>query len=138
MMMTVKHKKIKRTNHKVKDVQHKHLHHSDCSLLLNHEQQQITDLCRLAMTAVMSHNTSNVDDDILNKQHLHMIKAMLKSRLMNIIDCHDDDMISKCMQVVNLTVKEHRIPVAVSFAQQYYSECAPHHHCVSILSAGSS
>ncbi len=35
-----------------------------------------------------------------------MIEVTLKSRLMNIIDCHDDDMINKHMQVVNLTVKE--------------------------------
>ncbi len=33
---------------------------------------------------------------------------MLKLRLMNIIDCHDDDMINKCVQVVNSIVKECR------------------------------
>jgi len=67
MMMTVKCKKIKKINYKVKDVQHKYLHHSDHSLLLNHKQQQITNLCRLAMTAVALSNINNVDDDILNK-----------------------------------------------------------------------
>ncbi len=36
--MTVKHKKTKRTNYKVKDIQYKYLHYSDYSLLLNHEQ----------------------------------------------------------------------------------------------------
>ncbi len=35
-----------------------------------------------------------------------MIEMMLKLRLMNIINCHDDDMINKCVQVVNLTIKE--------------------------------
>jgi len=60
------------------------------------------------MTAVMLCNINNVGDDMLNKQHLYMIKIMLKLRLMNIIDCHDDDMINKCVQVVNSTVKECR------------------------------
>jgi len=40
-------------------------------------------------------NINNVDDDILNKQHLHIIKTTLKLRLTDIIDCHDDDMINK-------------------------------------------
>ncbi len=31
---------------------------------------------------------------------------MLKSRLTDIIDCYDDDMINKHMQIINLTVKE--------------------------------
>ncbi len=106
MMMTAKHKKTKRTNYKVKDVQHKCLHCSDCLLLLNHEQQQIADLCRLVMIAVMLSNTSNVDDDMFDEWCLHMIKMMLKLRLMNIIDCYNDDMIGKCVQVINLTVKE--------------------------------
>jgi len=53
-------------------------------------------------------NTNNVNNDILNKQCLHTIKMTLKSKLMNIIDCHDDDMINKCIQVINLTVKECR------------------------------
>jgi len=65
-------------------------------------------LCRLVMTAVMPHNMNDVDSDMLNKQCLYTIKTMLKSRLMNIIDCHDDDMINKYMQVINLTVKECR------------------------------
>jgi len=60
------------------------------------------------MTVVMLCNTSNVDDDMLNKQHLYIIEMMLKLRLMNIINCHDDDIISKCIQVINLTVKECR------------------------------
>jgi len=108
MMTTAKCKKTKKTNHKVKDVQYKYLHHSDCLLLLNHEQQQIVNLCRLVMIIVMSHNTNNVGNDMLNKQYLHMIETMLKLRLADIIDCHDDDMISKCVQVINLTVKECR------------------------------
>jgi len=58
------------------------------------------------MSVMMSYNMSNVDSDTLNKQHLYIIKMTLKLRLMNIIDCHDDDIINKCMQVVNLTVKE--------------------------------
>jgi len=62
--MTVKCKKIKRTNYKVKDIQHKYLHYNDCLLLLNHEQQQITNLYRLTMIAVMLCNISNVDDDM--------------------------------------------------------------------------
>ena len=33
---------------------------------------------------------------------------MLKLRSVNIINCYNDDMINKCMQVVNLTVKECR------------------------------
>ncbi len=33
---------------------------------------------------------------------------MLKLRLMNIIDCYDDNMIDKCIQIINLTVKECR------------------------------
>jgi len=82
------------------------LHYSNCSLLLNYKQQQIVNLCRLIMTAVMLYNTNNVDDDMLNKWCLYMIEMMLKLRLMNIINCHDDDMINKCVQVVNLTIKE--------------------------------
>jgi len=35
-----------------------------------------------------------------------MIEVMLKSRLMNIISYHDDDMIDKHMQVVNSVIKE--------------------------------
>ncbi len=33
---------------------------------------------------------------------------MLKLRSVNIINCYNDDMINKCMQVINLTVKEFR------------------------------
>ncbi len=106
--MTAKCKKIKRTNHKVKDVQYKCLHHSDCSLLLNHKQQQIVNLCRLVMTAVMLSNISNIGDDMLNEWHLHIIEMMLKLRLMNIIDCHDDNMIGKYIQVINSAIKECR------------------------------
>ncbi len=60
------------------------------------------------MTVMMLCNTFNVNNDTLNKQCLHTIKMTLKSKLMNIIDCHDDDMINKCIQVINLTVKECR------------------------------
>jgi len=108
MTVTVKCKKIKKINYKVKDVQHKCLHHSDCSLLLNHEQQQITDLCRLAMAAVTLSNINNVDDDMLNKWYLYIIEMTLKSRLTDIIDCHNDNMIDKYIQVVNSAVKECR------------------------------
>ncbi len=65
--MTVKCKKIKRMNYKMKNIQHKYLHYSDCLLLLNHEQQQIMNLCRLIMTVVTLCNTNNIDDDMLNK-----------------------------------------------------------------------
>jgi len=104
--MIVKYKKIKKTNHKVKDIQHKYLHHSDYSLLLNHEQQQIVNLCRLIMIVVMSYNISNINDDMFNKWCLYMIEMMLKSRLINIINYHNDDIINKCSQVINLTIKE--------------------------------
>jgi len=33
---------------------------------------------------------------------------MLKLRLMNIINCHNDDMINKYMQVINSAIKECR------------------------------
>jgi len=49
------------------------------------------------MTVVTSYNTNNVDDDMLNKQCLYMIEMTLKSRLMNIIDYYNDDMINKCI-----------------------------------------
>ncbi len=54
----------------------------------------------------MSYNISDVDDDTLNKWHLHIIKTTLKSRLTDIISCHNDDMIDKCIQVINSVVKE--------------------------------
>ncbi len=47
------------------------------------------------MTAVMLCNMNNVDDDTLNKQCLHIIKTTLKSRLMNIISCYNDDIVNK-------------------------------------------
>jgi len=106
MMITAKCKKIKRTNHKAEDIQHKYLHYSDCLLLLNHEQQQIMNLCRLMMITVMSYNINDVDDDMLNKWCLYTIEMMLKPRLMNIISCHNDDMIDKYVQVVNSVIKE--------------------------------
>ncbi len=43
----------------------------------------------------MSCNTNNVNDDILNKWCLYIIKTTLKSRLTDIIDCYDDNMINK-------------------------------------------
>ena len=43
----------------------------------------------------MSYNINDVDDDILNKWCLYIIKMMLKLRLMNIIDCYDDNIINK-------------------------------------------
>ncbi len=56
----------------------------------------------------MLSNTNNVDDDMFNKQYLYIIKMTLKLRLMNIIDCHDDNIINKCIQVINSAVKECR------------------------------
>ena len=56
----------------------------------------------------MSYNISNINDDMFNKWCLYTIEMMLKSRLMNIIDCYDDDIINKCVQVINSTVKECR------------------------------
>ncbi len=47
------------------------------------------------MIAVIFHNINNIDSDTLNKWCLYMIKVTLKSRLMNIIDCYNDDMIDK-------------------------------------------
>jgi len=35
-----------------------------------------------------------------------MIKMTLKSRLTDIINCYDDNIINKYIQVINLTVKE--------------------------------
>ena len=60
------------------------------------------------MTAVMLCNINDVDDNIFNKWYLYIIEMTLKLRLMNIINCHDDDIINKCMQVINSTVKECR------------------------------
>ncbi len=60
------------------------------------------------MIAVMSYNINNVNDDILNKWCLYMIETMLKSRLINIINCHDDDMINKHIQIINSAIKECR------------------------------
>ncbi len=56
----------------------------------------------------MSYNMNNVNDDILNKWCLHIIEMTLKSKLMNIINCYDDDIINKYIQVVNSAVKECR------------------------------
>ncbi len=53
-------------------------------------------------------NTNDVDDDILNKWCLYIIKMMLKWRSADIINCYDDDIINKYVQVVNLAVKECR------------------------------
>jgi len=58
------------------------------------------------MTVMMFCNINDEDSDTLNKQCLHTIEMTLKSRLIDIIDCYDDDIIDKCMQVVNLAVKE--------------------------------
>jgi len=65
-------------------------------------------LCRLIMTVMMLHNINDVDDDIFNKWCLYTIKMTLKSRSVNIIDCYDDDMINKCVQIVNSVIKECR------------------------------
>jgi len=60
------------------------------------------------MTAVMSCNINDVDDDIFNKQYLYIIKMMLKSRSADMIDCYDNNIINKYVQVVNSAVKECR------------------------------
>ncbi len=56
----------------------------------------------------MSYNINNVDSDMLNKWCLYIIEMTLKSRLMNIIDCHNNNIINKYMQVVNSVIKECR------------------------------
>ncbi len=60
------------------------------------------------MTAVMSCNINDVDDDIFNKQYLYIIKVMLKSRSADMINCYDNNIINKYVQVVNSAVKECR------------------------------
>ncbi len=60
------------------------------------------------MIAVMSHNINDVDDDMLNKWCLYTIETMLKLRLMNIINCYDDNIINKHIQTINSAVKECR------------------------------
>ncbi len=56
----------------------------------------------------MSCNINDVDDDIFNKQYLYIIKVMLKSRSADMIDCYDNNIINKYVQVVNSAVKECR------------------------------
>ena len=56
----------------------------------------------------MLHNINDVDDDIFNKQYLYIIKVMLKSRSADMIDCYDNNIINKYVQVVNSAVKECR------------------------------
>ncbi len=107
-MITVKCKKIKRINYKMKDIQHKYLHYSDCLLFLNYEQQQIMNLYRLIMFTVTLCNTNNVNDDILNKWCLYTIKTTLKLKLTDIINCYDDNIVNKCIQVINSAIKEHK------------------------------
>jgi len=63
-------------------------------------------LYRFAMITVMSYNTNNVDSDMLNKWCLYIIEMTLKLRLIDIIDCHDDDIINKYIQVINSAIKE--------------------------------
>jgi len=58
------------------------------------------------MITVMSHNINDIDDDIFNKQCLYIIEIILKSRLIDIINCHDNNIINKYMQVVNSAIKE--------------------------------
>jgi len=58
------------------------------------------------MITVMLYNTNNVSNDMLNKQCLHIIEMILKLRLTDIIDCHDDNIINKCIQIVNSAVKK--------------------------------
>jgi len=54
----------------------------------------------------MFYNINNVNDNMLNKWCLYTIEMMLKSRLTDIIDCYDDYMINKYIQVINSAVKE--------------------------------
>jgi len=63
-------------------------------------------LYRLMMLTVMFYNINNVNDNMLNKWCLYTIEMMLKSRLTDIIDCYDDYMINKYIQVINSAVKE--------------------------------
>ncbi len=63
-------------------------------------------LYRFAMITVMSYNTNNVDSDMLNKWCLYIIEMTLKLRLIDIIDCYDDDIINKYIQVINSAIKE--------------------------------
>jgi len=63
-------------------------------------------LYRFAMITVMSYNTNNVDSDMLNKWCLYIIEMTLKLRLIDIIDCHNDDIINKYIQVINSAIKE--------------------------------
>ena len=42
-------------------------------------------------------NINDVNDDILNKWCLYTIKIMLKSRLIDIINCYNDNIINKCI-----------------------------------------
>jgi len=65
-------------------------------------------LYRLVMIVVMLHNINNIDDDTLNKWCLHIMKMTLKLKLTDIIDCYNDNIINKCIQVVNSAVKECR------------------------------
>jgi len=60
------------------------------------------------MIAVTSYNINDVDNNMFDKQHLYMIEMMLKSRLTDIINCYDDNIIDKYVQIINLTVKECR------------------------------
>ena len=53
-------------------------------------------------------NTNNEDDDMLSKWCLYMIKMMLKLRSADIISYYSDNIVDKCMQVINLMIKEHR------------------------------
>ncbi len=65
-------------------------------------------LYRFAMIVMMSYNISDVDSDILDKQHLHIIEMTLKLKLIDIISCHNDDIINKCIQIINSAIKECR------------------------------
>jgi len=60
-------------------------------------------------------NMNDINDDMLNKWYLYIIKVMLKLRLMNIINCHNDNIINKCIQIINLTVKEHKDLLSLTY-----------------------
>ncbi len=54
----------------------------------------------------MLSNMNDVDNDIFNKWCLYTIEMMLKLRLIDIIDCYNDNIINKYIQVINSAVKE--------------------------------
>ncbi len=54
----------------------------------------------------MLSNINDVDNDTFNKWCLYTIEMMLKSRLIDIFECYNDNIINKYIQVINSAVKE--------------------------------